>query len=108
MEQKEYSYGYASLLDDIRNKTRKKYALPLVYTSYKNTTLPSIVKTNLKRTNNNRVIDGGLLAKGKRATEEYARLTKLMQKDDLPVGELSKLYEKQKEIRRQFPSVKVW
>ena len=104
---KEYSYDYTSLLDDIKNKTRKKYALPLGYTDYKNRALPSIAKMNLKRTNN-RVIDGGLLAKGKRATEEYHRLTKLMQKDDLPVGEWSKLYEKQKEIHRQFPSVKVW
>ena len=101
---KEYSYNYANLLENLTNKTREKYALPLVY---KNRALPSIAKMNLKRTNN-KVIDGGLLIKGKKAAEEHSRLTKLMEKDGLPPGEWLKLHDKQQEIRRQFPSVKVW
>jgi hypothetical protein len=104
---KEYSYDYTSLLDDIKNKTRKMYALPLGYTDYKNRALPSIAKMNLKRTNS-RVADGGLLIKGKRAAEEHGRLTKLMNKDGLPPGEWLKLHNKQQEIRRQFPSVRGW
>ena len=104
---KEYSYNYADLLQNIKNKTREKYALPLGYTDYKNRALPSIAKMNLKRTNN-KVIDGGLLIKGKKAAEEHSRLTKLMEKDDLPVGEWSKLYKKREELRRQFPSLRGW
>ena len=104
---KEYSYNYANLLENLTNKTREKYALPLSYSSYRNRKLPSIVKMNLKRTNN-RIIDGGLLSKRKKAAEEYGRIAKLMSRDDLPVGELSKLYKKQQELRRQFPSLRGW
>lgn len=104
---KEYSYNYADLLQNIKNKTRKKYALPLNYSSYKNRELPSIAKMNLKRTNN-RIVDGGLLSKGKKVAEEHDRITKLMSRDDLPVGEFSKLYKKQQELRRQFPSLRGW
>lgn len=105
---KEYSYDYTTLLHDITNKVSKRYGLPTTpYLFDYRRKLTPIAKMNSKRINSS-FIDGGRLSKGKKAAEEYDKITKLMDRDYLPDGEFVKLYKRQEELRRQFRGLGGW